>query len=331
MKKQNEERSIQSIGGKARAAKLSSEERRRIAANAAKARWSLPKSTHESESLRIADKEIPCAVLEDGTRILTSAGMLKALDRPWRGKYKRTEMPNFLAANNLIPFIDSDLRSVLEPIDYRSVNGGTKSGYNAELLPKACDVYLKARDAGKLKPGQEKVAKQCEIVMRALAHIGIISLVDEATGYQQVRDRDALQKILDKYLKDEWAKWTKRFPDEYYRELFRLKSMPYPPAGGTKKPQYVGHWTNDIVYSRLAPGVKRKLQELNPKNPRGHRPHKHHQHLTDDFGVPELQSHLSNLIFLMKGCTSWDDFKRRLDRAKPKFGDTPELPLDFGD
>jgi hypothetical protein len=105
-----------------------------------------------------------------------------------------------------------------------------------------------------------------------------VALIDEATGYQEVRDRNALQVILDKYLTDEWAKWTKTFPDDFYKELFRLKGIEYPPRSG-KKASYVGHWTNDVVYDRLVPGLKEELKKKNPVTGKGHRARKHHQHL----------------------------------------------------
>jgi hypothetical protein len=70
------------------------------------------------------------------------------------------------------------------------------SGYRADLLPIVCEVYLQARDAAVLPPNQQHVAKQADILMRGLAHVGIIALVDEATGYQEFRAKDALSRIL---------------------------------------------------------------------------------------------------------------------------------------
>ena len=64
---------------------------------------------------------------------------------------------------------------------------------------------------------------QCEILAPALARVGIIALIDEATGYQEIRDRQALQQILDKYLLKEYAAWAKRFPDEFYKQIFKLR------------------------------------------------------------------------------------------------------------
>ena len=74
------------------------------------------------------------------------------------------------------------------------------------------------------------------------------------------------------------------------------------------------------------------LAELKKKNPRsantGERKKKHHQFLTRDYGHPALTEHLSNVTFLMSGCTIWDDFKKRLDIAKQRYGKTTEMDLD---
>src|ERR1039457_6855023 len=56
------------------------------------------------------------------------------------------------------------------------------------------------------------VSSYVGVFIASLAHIGVVVLIDEATGYQYIRDRIALQTILDRYIKDEWSKWTKRLP-----------------------------------------------------------------------------------------------------------------------
>ena len=297
----------------------------------------IPEALFEGE-LKIGDASIPCAVLEDGTRVLTQAGMLQALGRSRKPSGKSLtadQLPPFLAPKNLEPFIDGDLRRSTIPILFKPLKtgglGGNQAyGYNAEILPRVCEVMLQARDANALQTRQLHLAVQADVLMRGLAHVGIISLVDEATGFQEVRDRIALQKILDKYVTGEWSKWTKTFPDEFYIQLFRLKGIPYPPPGKHTnwRPSYVGHWTNKVVYDRLAPGVKAELKKLNPRTEKGHRKRKHFQHLTPNYGTPALREHLSNVIFLMRGCKNWDDFERRLEHAAPKYGDTIPLPLD---
>ena len=155
-----------------------------------------------------------------------------------------------------------------------------------------------------------------------------MALVDEATGYQEIRDRHALQAILDKYLTAEKAKWAKTFPDDFYKKIFKLRGWKYDP-GSVKRPGVIGKYTNDIVYDRLAVGVLKKLNEVNPKTDKGYRKAKHFQHFTDDYGMPELKKHIENVMFLMDAAgDDWDLFKSLLSRAAPKQGDTIPMNLE---
>jgi len=52
-----------------------------------------------------------------------------------------------------------------------------------------CETVLQARKDGKLQSQQMHIAEQCEILVRGFARVGIIALVDEATGYQDYRSR----------------------------------------------------------------------------------------------------------------------------------------------
>ena len=63
-----------------------------------------------------------------------------------------------------------------------------------------------------LQKQQEHVAKQAEILVRGFARIGIIALVDEATGYQRDREKDALAKILQAWVAKEIQAWVQTFP-----------------------------------------------------------------------------------------------------------------------
>ncbi len=303
-----------SKGGKVRARNLSHAERSAIARKAALARWGdspISKAAY-SGVLEIGDARIPCAVLEDGTRILTQEGFLMAIGRsgkPAAGRGSKVEkVAPFLDLMNLKPFVDLELADSTKPIVFRVPSGGRAYGYKAELLPKVCEVYLRARDAGVLLKTQQKFAAACDILVRALAHVGIVALVDEATGYQAERERDALARILEAFVSKELKKWVKTFPPEYYRELCRLKGIEYPPVKKTF-PQYFGHLTNDIVYDRLAPGVKDELQRKNPVVDQKHRRHKHHQYLTRDIGHPALREHLWAATALMKASDDWSQFK----------------------
>ena len=293
----------------------------------------LPQVTHEGTiTLAGGRVEIQCAVLQDGRRLITQSGFMKALGRARQAKGRRyydadVNMPAFLTAKNLKPFIPNKLRVTSSQIEFRRVKGGGAYGYDADLLPTVCDVFIDADEAGALTKSQLHIAVQARLLIRGLAHVGIAALIDEATGYQEVRDRKALQDILDRYLLAERAKWAKRFPDSFYKEIFRLRGWQWQ-GMKVNRPQVVGHYTNNIVWDRLAPGVREEIEKLNPKGSSGKRQTKHHQWLTDDIGHPALQRHLVGVMAVMRGALKWDQFMRSLQRAYPKTNTNLDLAID---
>lgn len=324
-----------SAGGRARAKKLSPEDRKRIAEKAADARWKIPEATHEGV-LDLAGRPLTCAVLGDGRRVLDQRSFLQAIGRKGNPRTptvfpNETEFfsaPSFLSADNLKPFIGEALSSTSAPIIFRMPGGGRAHGYEARLLPLVCDVYLAARTAGVLTNRQIHIAEACEMLVRSLAQVGIVALVDEATGYQEVRDRRALQAILDRFLRQEFAAWAKRFPDEFYKQIFKLRKWEWK---GMKmnRPQCVAQYTKDIVYARLAPGILAELESRNPVTETGRRASEHHRWLTEDVGHPALAQHIHAVIGLMRASKDWTFFMRLLDRAFPKRGCS--IQLDFDD
>ncbi len=335
-----------SRGGKARMAALTAEERKEMARKAAEARWreslvlasdeSAAQATH-SGNLTIGDLVLPCAVLDNGTRVLSERGVTKALGGKRGGAHWRrrkaspgaAQLPVFISAGNLVPYITPSLAVALtQPIIYRALNSKTGYGVLATLLPEICAVWLKARRDGALHPTQDHIAKTAEILVSALANVGIVALVDEATGYQEVRDRHELERILEAYISEELLPWAKRFPDEFYQQMFRLRGWEYSPPS-PKRPKLVGKLTNEIVYEKLPRGVLHELQSVNPVVKDGWRRHKHHQFLTEDIGHPHLEKHIVAVMTLMRVTPTWGAFKRLLERAFPGEGTQMELiPLD---
>jgi hypothetical protein len=214
----------------------------------------------------------------------------------------------------------------LNPIPFKTPTGQETIGYEATILADICDAVLEARKANKLNYQQVHIAEQCEILIRGFARVGIIALVDEATGYQDFRTRQALEQILDKFLREELGKWAKRFPDAFYKEMFRLRGWDYDPQS-IRRPSFVGTLTNVLVYSRLAPGVLDELRRITPRDEQGRTKVRYHQWLTEDVGHPKLQEHLSAVIALMKASSDWKTFTRLLNRALPKYEGNLELEL----
>lgn len=285
--------------------------------------------------LQIGDLKIPCYVLEDGRRVLAQGGMLNALDMsPGTAAKGRagSRLAKFVSGKSISPYVPDELAKVVkEPIRFRSPRGGGEAyGYEATVLVEICEAVLAARENGPLHHQHERIAKQCEILVRGFARVGIIALVDEATGYQEVRARQALEKILEKFISDELLKWAKMFPDEFYQQLARLRGLHYSEIA-SKRPPYIGRLTNDIVYERLAPGVLDELKRKTPKDEKGRRKNKYHQWLTEDVGHPRLREHLVAVITLMKASPNWNSFYRLLQRALPKWRDHPRLFIEYGE
>lgn len=325
-------------GGTARAEALSPEERKAIARKAALARWDadVPQATHEGR-FAIGGTDVYAAVLENGKRLLTQATFLRALGRSrspkaGTGIFSTVDgLPFFLQADVLKPFISDSLRMSTTPIFFKTKESKRGVGYDAQLLPDVCEVYLRFRDDLQAKkqdiPSQyEHIIKACDALMRALAAVGIVALVDEATGYQYERDRLALQAVLEQYLRKELAVWVKVFPDEFYEQIYRLRNWEWKGIS-VNRPQVVASYTKDLVYARLQPKILQELEDRNPLDAKGRRQAKHHQWLTQDIGNPALKQHLFGLIVLMRASKTWEEFKQRVDDALPRCGETLRLPF----
>jgi hypothetical protein len=324
----------------ARAEHLTPEQRKQIARDAARSRWDgdLQEATHESsEPLKIGEMALECAVLKNRTRVITQASFLRSLGRsrsPKAGTGVFTtadNLPFFLQAKGFRPFITEEVLMSTNPIFYRTRAGGRGVGYDARLLPLVAEIYLKFRDAcleeGDDIPEQyEHIIKAADILIRGLANVGILALVDENTGYEKDRARGDLEKILEEFVEKELRPWVKTFPDEFYEQLFRLRGLVFPKDRVTK-PQYFGHLTNDIFYRRLAPGLLKELKETIPRNAEGRPRGKLFQKLTENLGYRKLLEHIGSAITLMKLSKDgdYDGFVQLLDRIHPRYGETRSL------
>jgi hypothetical protein len=326
--------------GLARAQSLSAARRKQIATAAATARWSGPvnTATHGSSDhpLKIGNIEIPCYVLEDGRRVIVQSGMISALGMKKGGSSHSggTRLAKFAGGKGISQFVSNELLTKTQaPIKFRTPTGGLAFGFEATILADLCDAVLAARKAGVLQKQQEHVAQQAEILVRGFARVGIIALVDEATGYQRDRADDALSKILEAFIAKELQPYVSTFPSGYYEEIFRLRGLDYP-KDSVKRPQYFGVLTNEIVYKRLAPGVLEELKRVTPKLQSGRLKNKLFQRLTQNKGYPKLREHLGAVVTMMQLSSNWHDFIAKLDRLRPRLdikrlGKAQQLSFDY--
>lgn len=282
--------------------------------------------------LDLAGIEIPCYVLDDGTRILSGRKMqeaLKIVDVEDGKQTAGTRLNRYLEQKTLEPFIYKGReQDHFKPIIcYR----GTQkiNGYEATLLADLCDAFLEARKHISLSPRQTIIAEQCEVLIRAFAKVGITALVDEATGYQYEREKDELQQILRKYISEELLPWQKRFPDIFYKELFRLNGWDYTVKGIQKRPGVVGTWTNKLVYEQLPQGVLDELRNNVPKSETGNPTARFHQLLTDDIGSPHLTAQINQIVTLFQLYDNMQEMWNNFQKLKLRQSGQLDLPFKF--
>jgi len=288
--------------------------------------------------LTIGDMQISCAVLEDGTRIISENSIVRYLGSVGGKNYQLRAkenndvkfLPLFVSSKAIQPFIDEVFnKEDLSPIIYTTDGKNTHQGYDATILAKVCEVWLKAREEKTLQVSQLPKALKAEILMRSLAKIGITALVDEATGYQYDREKDELQKIFKAYISEELLPWQKMFPDIFYKELFRLNGWDFNVNGIKKRPGVIGTWTKKLIYEELPNGVLEELEKNTPKSIKGNKTVRLHQSLTIDIGNSHLKEQINKCITLFQLSDNmehmWYNFKKIKDRQKGQL----DLPFQF--
>jgi len=281
--------------------------------------------------LPIAGLEIPCYVLEDGTRLITQRGMQQAIgvstSGGTAGAHRLARIVGKLEAKG-VETDDLTLRTlssrIYQPRLFLPPRGGLVAyGQEATALIDLCELILKCRDADLLSESQYNMATSADVIIRAFAKVGIIAVIDEVTGYQEIRDREELQKILAAYIAPSLMPYTSRFPMEFFEELFRLRGWKLQrisnSKGSPKGPRYAGKLINELIYKKLPPGVADELKQKNPIiNDKGQRRYKNYRFLTADVGDPHLTKQVAVVGTLMKISPNWRVFERHFERAFPK-------------
>lgn len=330
-------------GGRARASVLTSEERSEIARQAARARWlkagklkgnnvldgnagdSVVPDTSEPEvpempisllrgTLELGDIELECHVLSDLRRVLTQREVVRAIS----GGRESSTLSRYLERN---PLTAKD--NYAESIIRFTVPGTptTAIGYEAPLLIEICDKYLQAREQKLLKGRQYNLAAHAEIIIRACAKVGIIALIDEATGYQKLRAEQALRLKVQAFIADDLQEWARMFPEEFWYELARLEGIRY---SARSRPLRWGKYVMMFVYDAIDPEIG---DELRKKNPNPHFKQNHHQWLKQ-FGRDKVHDQIQRVVTIMKLCDNMDEFREKFARV---FKKASPLQMSFDD
>lgn len=289
------------------------------------------KIIHEGE-LNLNGLILPCYVLEDGTRVLSGRGMQNSLkigqtdDRKEELK-SGVELSRFIGSKwfNSLEFKGLMLEH-FSPIE--CYKGNQKiNGYEATILVDICDILLNARNIPGVKFSEKQsiIAAQCEILVRSFAKIGIIALVDEATGYQYDREKDELSVIFQALISDEVLEHQKQFHLSFYKEIFRLWKIPFTAQNIRRKPQFIGHLTNKFIYKNMPKGyfVLEELKKRTPKTEAGKYKYRFHQSLTKDKGVEMLKK----VLYSVEALASISNDKREFERLMNEKYGQKEIPF----
>lgn len=249
--------------------------------------------------------EISCYVLSDGRRVISRTAALGALagagGRQTGGDLEKYVRPLGYRMQQ---------RLADELIEFKMSGGGTKRslGITAEFFLEICKAYVSARDEGpgELTERQIEIAVQANAFLAACATVGLIALIDEATGYQYERDEDALRVKLAAFLEEEIRPWEKTFPDELWMEFGRLTGWE---GSLQSRPKYWGKLVMELVYEPLDSDVAEWLRTNAPTPRHGQN---YHQWLSGQYGLKKLVEHIWMVIGMARACNTMTELRYRM-------------------
>jgi hypothetical protein len=331
--------SPQSQGGQERARRLTTEQKREIALRAAETRWAkvrdpnrLPEAV-TAGVLYVGDVGLDVYVLDDKRRVVNKAAMAKALMLKSEGgnAFMRT-----MSRRGVRSVLSEKLVQRIEnPISFKPLSGDLADGYEAEVLIEVCDALIQARNDKKIAPSQKFLAMQAEVILRSAAKVGIIALVDEATGYVD-KTKDEYRKLFDQFIREDFAQWEREYPDKFFDMIYRLYGLKRQKPDSTKHPQFFAHFIRKYVYYPLANSNGAILEKLEDKNPvvyvGGSRKYKLFQFLSESVGVPAFRQHLWQVVGIGEAAITRQNFEQGFYRAFPEaFPKKPNDQFDFLD
>jgi hypothetical protein len=321
-------------GGLARAAKLSPEERREIARQAALARWhvadgEMPEALREG-SLPLGDVMLDCYTLKDRRRVFHKRGLAKTLGMKSAGG--NVFLRTFFNTKGIGSLVTEKLREKLaNPIEFKTLRGDLAHGYEATTLIDICEVIMEAKKHAKLTIRQHFLTVQAEIILRASAKIGIIALFDEATGFIKDKRKEEYRELFKIFIREDCREYEREFPNQFPDMIYRLYNLKRNPIHKNRHPQFFAKFTRKYIYAPLVNSNGAILELLDEKNPivykSGGRKYKLFQFL-NDLGLPALRAQIWQVIGIGNGTRTKEGFQKAFGIAFPQPGEQGEL---FGD
>lgn len=202
---------------------------------------------------------VSCYVLDSGQRVITKRSMSAALG----GNQLNPDTAEPASLDRYIDRLPNGyaLLSARPNTEFIPMNGGLAHGIDAHTIARMLRLYADAWGAGALRANQIPVAQRAVKMLAQFAEIGIVALIDEATGYQEVRPKDELQQRLLGMICAELDD-----VDPIYRPLLvalaKLKKVPY--FGSGTPPAWSPSVASMCTVCTFGEDGRRKLREFNP-------------------------------------------------------------------
>jgi hypothetical protein len=335
--------------GKARMDKLSPEQRKQLARDAAMERWrkararqvvkdtgnmmpgeKQPSDEAIAEVLPSVPSDLPIAkwpgqlsigipvyVLNDQRRIISRTGATDFLTDKKGGR----NLESYLGVQALQKYMPSDYQGAMVEFIMPEVVNKTVKGMEAETFVDICQAYVEAwHDNALQSETQISIAMRSAMFLAACAKVGIIALIDEATGFQFERPLDALQVKLRLFLAEEMRKWEPTFPDQLWEQFGRLTNWK---GGIHQRPKYWGKLVMKLIYEYLDPDVAQWLRENAPRPQKGQN---YHQWLTEQYGLRRLVEHIWKVVGVASTCETMDELQYKMEDL---YGKNPGFQFEF--
>lgn len=278
----------------------------------------VPVATHWGD-LDIAGTAIPSYVLNTGDRVFSLKGVVVGLIGTEGG-----QLAEYLKVRSLQPHLPKDLMpaengEIPALFKFDTTGEGIAKyalgikverfndllrAYSSALVDHALSAYDSTKIA--LTARQMEIATRAVKFQQACSDVGLVALVDEATGYQYEREVDALQMKLKLYLESEMRKWNSTFPEQLWVEFGRLTNWK---GQLHHRPKYWGKLVMELIYGYLDPDVAKWLKENAPKPQKGQN---YHQWLTSQYGLKKLTEHTWLVIGMATQCHSMRELREKM-------------------
>jgi hypothetical protein len=243
-----------------------------------------------------------CYVLSNGARVLSQRGIMRALTAG-------DGAPGGKDFGRMMARLQKNIRGLSVPpgveILFSLPTGGTAVGRDATWFVDLLKGYKAALRAGSLTKQQEPLGRRADEMLDALAGVALVALIDEATGYEEMRQHGALASLFERLLLERAATWERFWTTDLVRSLCRTYSLHQ--RGNVVPEAFAGvcSWIYRVILG------DELYDEIRRRNPPGHDRDMHHSYFNPALRHLAMQDRAIILAFSDQSRNK-HEFKRKM-------------------